>query len=180
MVLPVDGATTVITRVAEPVLYGSGRPAAAAVVLGGGGGAGWLVVGLVVRGGGAVWVRFGLVGAAIVGALNVVFGVVLGGVLTGALLDAAGSEALEVQPARINSDARGSTNRRKSTNTRSGCHATPIRIRGWAAGVSHRMIDASVLCGTATQPAVARPSVTCRKNALPAPCRTPVGELRVL
>lgn len=124
--------------------------------------------------------RFGLVGVAIVGALNVVLGRVLAGVLAAVLLDADGCEAPELQPARISGAASSSTNRRKSTNTRSGCHATPIRIRGWVAGVSQRMIDTSVLCGMATQPAVAVPSVTCRKNALPAPCRTPVGELRVL
>ena len=70
------------------------------------------------------------------------------------------------------------TIRRQST--RSGCHATPIRMRGWAAGVSQRMSGTSVDCGIATQPAVADPSVTCRKNALPAPTCTPPGALRVL
>jgi len=51
-------------------------------------------------------------------------------------------------------------------------HDTPMRIRGCAPGDSHRMIETRVPCGIDTQPAVAEPSLTCRKNALPAPWRT--------
>ena len=51
-------------------------------------------------------------------------------------------------------------------------HDTPMRIRGCAPGESHRMIETRVPCGIETQPAVAEPSLTCRKNALPAPWRT--------
>jgi hypothetical protein len=50
---------------------------------------------------------------------------------------------------------------------RSACHAVPIRMRGCADGVSHRINPTSVVCGIATQPAVGAPSVTCRKNADP-------------
>jgi len=49
------------------------------------------------------------------------------------------------------------------------CHVTPIRIRGCVPGVSHRMIVTRFAAGMATHPAVALPSVTWRKNALPAP-----------
>jgi hypothetical protein len=66
------------------------------------------------------------------------------------------------------------------TNTPSGCHATPMRMRGCAVGVSHFMIVTSRACEIATQPAVARPSVTCRKNALPFPWCTPPGAFLVL
>ena len=55
-----------------------------------------------------------------------------------------------------------------------------MRMRGWADGVSQRMSVTSFDCAIATHPAVAYPSVTCRKNAEPAPCRTPPGALRVL
>ena len=64
--------------------------------------------------------------------------------------------------------------------TRSGCHETPMRMRGCAEGVSQRINDTSLVCGMDTHPAVALPSVTCRKNALPAPRCTPPGALRVL
>lgn len=50
---------------------------------------------------------------------------------------------------------------------RSACHAVPIRMRGCADGVSHRMRLTRVVCGIATQPAVGAPSVTWRKNADP-------------
>ena len=71
----------------------------------------------------------------------------------------------EVQPAIRASAANAPTAHR----TDPACHATPMRMRGWADGVSHRMIDTRLLCGIATQPAVAEPTETCRKNALPAP-----------
>ena len=48
------------------------------------------------------------------------------------------------------------------------CHVTPMRIRGCAAGVSQRMIVTRFDEGIDTHPAVAFPSVTCRKKALPA------------
>ncbi|MDT4891706.1 MAG: hypothetical protein QOE97_741 [Pseudonocardiales bacterium] len=59
------------------------------------------------------------------------------------------------------------TARTKRTGTGPECHATPMRILGWVAGVSHCMIDTRLPCGIATQPAVGPPSVTCRKNAEP-------------
>ena len=46
---------------------------------------------------------------------------------------------------------------------------TPIRMRGWADGSSHDKSETSVAWGIETQPAVGPPSVTWRKNALPAP-----------
>ena len=48
---------------------------------------------------------------------------------------------------------------------------TPIRMRGWADGSSHDKSETSVAWGIETQPAVGPPSVTWRKNALPAPAR---------
>lgn len=63
---------------------------------------------------------------------------------------------------------------------RPACHNVPMRIRGCADGVSQRISETSFVCGIEMQPAVAEPSVTCRKNALPAPWRTPPGALRVL
>ena len=65
-------------------------------------------------------------------------------------------------PSRVSLRAAG-------TNTGPGSHATPIRILGCAAGVSQRMIETKSASGIATHPAVAEPSVTCRKKALPAP-----------
>jgi hypothetical protein len=35
------------------------------------------------------------------------------------------------------------------------CHEIPIRMRGWALGVSHRMIEINLATGIETQPAVA-------------------------
>jgi MFS family permease len=48
---------------------------------------------------------------------------------------------------------------------------TPIRMRGWADGSSHDKSETSIAWGIETQPAVAPPSVTWRKNALPAAAR---------
>ena len=48
---------------------------------------------------------------------------------------------------------------------------TPMRMRGWAEGSSHAKNETSVAWGMDTQPAVGPPSVTWRKNALPAPAR---------
>jgi MFS family permease len=48
---------------------------------------------------------------------------------------------------------------------------TPIRMRGRADGSSHDKSETSVAWGAETQPAVAPPSLTWRKNALPAPAR---------
>jgi hypothetical protein len=64
------------------------------------------------------------------------------------------------------------TEQRTGRRTRPGCHEKPMRIRGWVDGASHRMIVTRLLIGIETQPAVGLPSVTCRKNALPPPCRT--------
>jgi peptidoglycan/LPS O-acetylase OafA/YrhL len=61
-----------------------------------------------------------------------------------------------------------------------GRYATPIRMRGLALGTSQRSTLTRSSDRIDTQPAVGSPTETCRKNALPAPCRTPVGELRVL
>ena len=58
--------------------------------------------------------------------------------------------------------------------------AGPIRIRGCRLGVSQRSSRVSWSLAIETQPAVGAPTVTCRKNALPAPWRTPPGALRVL
>ncbi len=53
--------------------------------------------------------------------------------------------------------------------TPSGCHVTPIRMRGCAFGVSQRSRLISFVRAIATHPAVGVPSVTCRKKALPLP-----------
>ena len=90
-----------------------------------------------------------------------------GGGLTWATRDGVepGSAVPDVHPAT----RAAATSPAAAHRTRPACHATPIRIRGWADGVSHRMIDTRLLCGIATQPAVDEPTDTCRKNALPAP-----------
>jgi hypothetical protein len=179
-VLPVDGATTVSTRVAVPVPYASGSAGGRGVVVtGGGGGTGRLEVAAGVRGvergvPAGLLLRVAAVELGDVAGMEVLLGV------DGAALRAAGWLPAELHAARVSSERATRMARRGATSTRPGCHATPMRMRGWAAGVSHRMIDTSVLCGIATHPAVGPPSVTCRKNALPAPARTPVGELRVL
>ena len=59
-------------------------------------------------------------------------------------------------------------------------YTTPIRMRGWVLGASHRNVLMTLVWGMATQPAVGCPSVTCRKNALPAPGLVPPGALGVL
>jgi hypothetical protein len=174
-VLDVDGATTVITRVAEPVENARGSPAGAgcAGVLGrfdvlAGSAArvglfsGWSEVRACDDDGTAV----GVVAAVVVGMLG-----------AGVSRCPAGAE---VQAARLSSAAMPTAQLRRRNATRLGCHATPMRIRGCAAGVSHFMIETRCACEIATQPAVALPSVTCRKNALPLPWRTPPGALRVL
>ena len=53
--------------------------------------------------------------------------------------------------------------------TRPASHDTPMRMRGWVPGPIQRMSETSFDWEIATQPAVALPLVTCRKNALPAP-----------
>lgn len=69
--------------------------------------------------------------------------------------------------ARVSAARTNAARRDESAGTSPGCHAVPIRMRGWVDGVSQRIRVTSLLCGIATQPAVARPSVTCRKNAEP-------------
>ena len=49
---------------------------------------------------------------------------------------------------------------------------TPMRIRGCCDGSSQRRIRTSWSRSIDTQPCVGSPTVTCRKNALPAPCTT--------
>lgn len=118
-------------------------------------------------------------GAAVVGVA------VVGVVVRAAVVDA-------VHPASEVSATSATTIGRRD-GTRPTCHdlaarpvrsgpryAVPMTMRGRAAGPSHRMIDTSLACGIDTQPAVGSPTETCRKNALPLPWRTPVGELRVL
>jgi hypothetical protein len=174
VVLPIDGATTVITWVAVPVDSPSGRPGRAA------GGADRVDGGAGCVEGGTGWVgmRRGGRDADVVG-LAAVLLVVAGRLVTGGP-DAPWPARTEAHALRLTSAAPTSAQRRKRTDTPSGCHATPMRMRGWVAGVSHLMTGVSRLCAIATQPAVARPSVTCRKNALPRPARTPPGALRVL
>ena len=65
--------------------------------------------------------------------------------------------------------ARTSRAAERGNHTRPGSHEMPMRIRGCVEGASQLMIETRLACGIATQPAVALPSVTCRKNALPAP-----------
>lgn len=179
VVLDRDGAATVITLVASPVGRSSGSPAAA------GAGRGVLVGRGVVRGaGGALVVRFGPVVRGDCACDDDADGI--GDAAVEVCCVARGrsaelgvpSETVEEHAAAVSRTQVSRTRRR--TRTPLACHVTPMRMRGWAVGVSHRMIDTSVLCGIEMQPAVAEPSLTCRKNALPAPCRTPVGELRVL
>lgn len=69
--------------------------------------------------------------------------------------------------ARVSAASAHAARRDELRGTRPGCHADPIRMRGWVDGASQRIRVTSLLCGIATQPAVARPSVTCRKNAEP-------------
>jgi hypothetical protein len=69
--------------------------------------------------------------------------------------------------ARVSAASAHAARRDELRGTRQGCHAVPIRMRGWVDGASQRIRVTSLLCGIATQPAVARPSVTCRKNAEP-------------
>ena len=72
--------------------------------------------------------------------------------------------------------------RANRAGTRPACHDVPMRIRGCAVGVSQRMIEISFAWPIATHPAVGPVprGCTCRKNALPAPWRTPPGAFRVL
>ena len=75
--------------------------------------------------------------------------------------------AIDAATTAVTASVRAAPPGRRPPTTRPGCHETPMRIRGWADGTSQRMIVTKLLCGIATQPAVAYPSVTCRKNAEP-------------
>jgi hypothetical protein len=184
-VLAVDAATTVITCVAAPVLKCSGNDAAC------GSGAGGVGVGVAARGVGRSADASGIAD-------------VDAGRGRGVVLDAVGTDDddLGVTAAVVGSAAdplEQAAAHQASTTTPAICsliaysqsraarpaapdrsYGMPINIRGCAVGCSQRISRTSFHCGIATQPAVAVPSVTCRKNALPAPCTTPVGELRVL
>jgi hypothetical protein len=120
------------------------------------------------------------------------FGVVLCRVLLGAaglavVLDAVGVDAVTgdlpvdepggvpvpgvpdvvLHAASVSAARTNAARRDELRGTRPGCHAVPIKMRGWVDGASQRIRVTSLACGIATQPAVARPSVTCRKNAEP-------------
>jgi len=149
VVLLVEGATTVTTWVAEPVLARSGSSAVA------------------LRDGDGDGVGGPDVGRGVVG--DDVEGVVLGAVVVdGGPGSVPGDELHAATAATRASEAiTAGTSRRGATGTRSASHATPMRIRGWALGVSHFMSVTSFDCEIATQPAVALPFVTWKKNALP-------------
>jgi hypothetical protein len=83
----------------------------------------------------------------------------------GVLAPGAPGEVLHA--ARVNAARTNAARRDELRGTGPGCHAVPIRMRGWVDGASQRISVTSFACGIATQPAVARPSVTCRKNAEP-------------
>jgi hypothetical protein len=68
--------------------------------------------------------------------------------------DPATGVELDEQAARLSRPIAPTAHVRKTTATHSGCHATPMRIRGWVDGASHCMIGTSRLCAIATQPAV--------------------------
>jgi predicted NBD/HSP70 family sugar kinase len=105
----------------------------------------------------------GVVVAGLVVAGLAVAGLAVAGDTVGVAGDVVACGRDDVQETTTSGAEQSTTNRRKTTNTRPGCHATPIRIRGWVDGASHCMIETRLLCGIATQPAVAAPSVTCRK-----------------
>ncbi|MDT4921299.1 MAG: hypothetical protein QOI15_2201 [Pseudonocardiales bacterium] len=182
-VLDADGATAVITCLASPVRNGSGSRAP----FGGGGGTpGRNVERLPVGVAGSPEGRRGAdcvgAGEPAAGDDDDAGGDDAGGSGVLAPVQAAGSIATTAMIAGI----------RRHAPTPPPCHArkrcaagdrvqpTPMRMRGWAPGFSQRISRTSFACRMATQPAVAYPSVTCRKNALPLPGTTPVGELRVL
>ena len=163
MVLAVDAAVTVTTWRAEAVGYVSGSPARA----------GATVVAGLTRATGAtgatdfdVWGADGLG----LGAAELVGAVLLGAVLLVVSCARVGVVAEQAVTAMAMAMTNGK--RKDRPSTRLGCHAVPMRMRGWVAGFSQRMIVTRLLIGIATQPAVGVPSVTCRKNALPAPWRT--------
>jgi hypothetical protein len=129
--------------------------------------------------------RLGVLRWAVVGAGVLEVGGVLGAAATGlgvsvgvGVDDGSCAELVEHAATSVAATASAAPIRRKPT--RSGCHETPMRMRGCAEGVSQCINDTSFVCEIATHPAVGAPSVTCRKNALPAPRCTPPGALRVL
>jgi hypothetical protein len=65
-----------------------------------------------------------------------------------------------VQPTSPSIVASAKIVHQRRPNMLPGCHATPMRMRGAAAGVSHCMIGTRLVCGIATHPAVGVPSVT--------------------
>jgi hypothetical protein len=183
-VLDAESATTVITCVAPCVENDRGSRCAAAA-------AGRRLDDLGLGVGVGLGVRVRVVGVDGDGlALDEVVALelatlVLDGALDSRVLDGAIDRGPAAPPlvhavASNATQARAAALRRPARPIPPGCQTTPMRMRGWADGVSHRMRLTSLDCGMATQPAVGAPSVTCRKNALPAPCRTPPGALRVL
>ena len=164
VVLDVDGATTVITCRADPVESRNGRLLRIGCSAGG-------RCEVVVLGAG----RFGAGFAAVVVGADV-FDTEVGGVdVVGddVLVEGAAARwVVALHAPRASAAITAGTSRRSGGGTRPASHATPMRIRGWVPGVSQRMSGTSRFCGIATQPAVAWPFVTCRKNALPAPACT--------
>jgi hypothetical protein len=163
VVLPVDAATTVTTCRAVPVFAFNGRPVDTW----------WLLVG---DGDGAECVNercvVGLGSGVDFGATGCddVAGRLAAGELSGAPCPL---WTADVHPIST-SDARAPAVSTRigmtvGAGTRPPSHDTPMRTLGWVDGLSHRISDTSLDCEIATQPAVAAPLVTCRKNALPAP-----------
>ncbi len=175
VVLPVERAVTVITWVALPVGNANGNrwDAARGAFRVGDGGGGDDDRRMDARG--RVLVTDDDVGA-VVGAVVVVVGVVT--VRVGTELGLPGGLEDEQPPTRIKTLSTAMPIRAAPIGP--GCHATPMRILGWVEGRSQRMSDTSFDCEIDMHPAVGPPSVTCRKNALPLPARTPPGALRVL
>jgi len=165
VVLPVDDATTVTTWCAVPVFRCNGRPVDAwRLLVGDGGGVECFVVGL----GLGLGVGFGVAGCD-----DVAEWLVVAGELSGAPCPA---WTADVQPISASDASAPAASRRirmaVGAGTRPPSHDTPMRILGWVDGLSHRISETSLDCEIATHPAVAPPSVTCRKNALPAPAFT--------
>ncbi len=164
VVLSVDDATTVTTWCAVPVLTRSGRPVDAGwLLVDDGGGVECFVVGL--------GLGLGLdVGFGVGGCDDVAGRLVVAGELSGAPCPA---RTADVQPISVSDASAPAASRRiemtVGAGTRPPSHDTPMRILGWVDGLSHRISETSLDCEIATHPAVAPPSVTCRKNALPAP-----------
>lgn len=180
VVLEGDAAVTVTTWSAPAVLKSSGSRRAEERFGVDGAALGFDLVGVFARVGAAVVFGAGVAGADVeaggVGAVEIVPDVV-------AELAPAEFWAEPVRSPEQPAPAR-QINAAATTADRApmqpGCHVTPMRILGWADGVSQRIRDVSLLCEMATQPAVDRPSVTCRKKALPLPAWIPPGALRVL